>query len=394
MTTVRQWFAARWRGYVHGGGWKIAALACKFAFLIYVAPRMPEGEFARFLFWQSAALLITRAAAMGLMDELPVRVRGRLEEARRFWPLIRALQVVSLAALAVSWFIDSPFVAALALVPVLVTGAIFEGVIRTLSPAWFERALNWPWILFLLLLVVAGADSAVGTLHLYAAALFVSQLGVSMALRPDDVPAVEHRLVPDGMLQLVRHGSVKMLSDFTLLANLRAPVLLPVLLTGALQSDRVSFALAIADAVASLLMVIVNRNYVLYCRNEVPVRSVLVTIVVIVLVMALAGLGAMAVGTAAPALLPGGIRPADLLWTCLFFGAITAYQDARYYFWARGQGVTTSIAVQVAALVAQACIVALLPQQYWLPGIALAFIVAVLLVSGAVFRDDRVGAAS
>jgi hypothetical protein len=215
-----------------------------------------------------------------------------------------------------------------------------------------------------------------------------------LALRPGDVSPAEHRLVPDGMLQLVRHGSIKMISDFTLLANLRAPVLLPVLLTGALQSDRVSFALAIADAIASLFMVIVNRNYVLYCRHEVQGRSVLVTIVVIVLAMALAGLGAIAIGAVLPTLLPGGIRATDLLWTCLFFGAITAYQDARYYFWARGQGVKTSIALQVAALATQAAIVALLPQRYWLPGIALAFIAAVLVVSTAVFRDDRVGVAS
>jgi hypothetical protein len=350
---------------------------------------MQAGEFSRFLFWQSAALLVARAAAVGLMDELPVRVRGQLEEGLKFRPLILVLQLASLAAIALTWFSNSVAAAGLVLVPILVTGAIFEGVIRTFKPAWFERALNWPWVLFLLFLLVGGAETAVQTLHLYAAALFVSQVIVSMSLRPVAEQPGHTRMLPADMLSLIRNGSVKMLSDFTLLGNLRAPVMLPVLLTGVLQSDRVSFALAIADAVSSLLMVIVNRNYVLYCKSDVQPRSVLITIIVIMFAMTIAGATANAAGALWPSLLPDDIRPVDLLWTCLFFGAITAYQDARYYFWARGQGVKTSIVMQLVALTVQAGIVGLLPPTYWLPAIAVAFMSAVLLGSAVVFRTPH-----
>lgn len=386
---IREWLSTRWRGYLHGGAWKIGALFCKFAFLVYFAPRMPGGEFAKFLFWQSAGLLSARALAFGMLDELPVRVRGKAEESLKFWPLIRTLQCVSLVMLLFAWSSDSPLLAGMSLVPIWVTGAIMEGVIRTLSPVWSERALNWPWLLFVALLVLGGTGTSVHTLHLYATALLASQLSISFLAKPKGRLQEPLRLIPAGMISVIRHGSVKMVSDFTLIANQRAPVLLPALLAGALQSDRISFALAIADAVASLFMVIVNRNYILYCQHDVKARSVLLSVAIIVTSMALVGAGAVLAGSVAPTLWPKALLPMDLFWTCLFFGAITAYQDARYYYWARNDGVYASIVVQLMALLAQAGIILMLPSDYWLPVTSISLASAVAIVGASVFRAPQ-----
>lgn len=381
IRSAREWIATHGPGYLHGGAWKLAATACKFAFLIYFAPKMLDGEFSLFLFWQSTALLVARAASIGLADELPVRIRGKAEEARQFWPLLLVLQIVSLAGLAIAWCTESLTIAALALVLVLVPGSILGGVIRTWQPNWYERALNWPWLVFIAALAFGGTGLALQTLHLYATAFFLAQLAVLFAVQPSLGESGERsvrRLIPVEIASLARHGSLKMLSEFTLLANSRALVLLPVILVGSLQSDRISLSLAVADAVAGLFMVIVNRNYVLYCRSHVKPRHVLISGSFIIASMtALGGLALMATNWTS-SLLATELKGSDLVWACMLFGAITAYYDARYFYWARGAGARGSIALQLAALAGQTAIIFTVQPALWLPTTACVVTLAVL----------------
>jgi hypothetical protein len=221
-------------------------------------------------------------------------------------------------------------------------------------------------------------------LNLYASAVCLSQVGVAFMVQP---PTTVHlrNVIPRSVASLVSHGTAKMLSEFTLLANMRALVVLPPILIGALQSDRVSISLAIADAVASLFMVIVNRNFVLYCQHEVKRRAVAFAVVFIVACMAVLGATTVAMSRLLPSLWPKQVWAADLLCTFLFFGALTAYQDVRYYFWARGTGVRGSIYVHLLALIAQTGVVLLLPPAYWLPTMATTLTVVVLTVVAILF---------
>lgn len=379
---TREWIATRWPGYLHGGAWKLAALACKFAFLIYFVPQMPDGEFSQFLFWQSAALLLARAVSVGMVDELPVRIRGNAPEARQFWPLLQGLQVASLGGLLIAWSTDSVMVAGLELVLVLVAASILQGIIITLRPSWYERALNWPWLFFIAFLAASSSKLAVHTLHLYETALFLSQIIAFFAVRSILGPIGKRRLIPVDLASLVRHGSIKMLSELTLLANARAPILLPVALVGSLQSDQVSYSLAIADALAGLFMVIVNRNYVLYCKHEAKAGHALISATFVIVAMTLLGGAALLASDLAPSLWPAQLRAMDLLWACVFFGAITAFYDVRYFFWARGTGVAGTIPLQLIALAGQAGLILLLPPSLWLPTTAIVFAVAVLGFGG------------
>lgn len=379
---MREFVATHWPGYRHGGAWKLVAMACKIVFLIYFAPRMIEGEFAKFLFWQSAALLGARAASVGLVDELPIRVRGRIEEVRKFWPLLQLLQIVSIVGVTVAWCNDSIMLAGLALVLVLLPGAILEGVIRTWQPGWYERALALPWIAFSAALAIGRIEVAMQMLLLYASALLISQLFVSYAVRLGLGRIDWHELIPERIVSLIGSGSLKMASEFTLLANARAPVLLPVILLGSLQSDRVSLSLAVADALAGLFMVVVNRNYVLYCRTDAKAAHALISGFSIVAAMTILGFLALVASLVFPSLWVVELEPMELLWACMLFGAITAYYDARYFFWARGAGVQGSILLQLMAIIGQAGIVLAVPTALQLPAIAGAMTVSVLLFGG------------
>ena len=81
----------------------------------------------------------------------------------------------------------------------------------------------------------------------------------------------------------------------------------------------------------------------------------------------------------------------------LFFAAVIALLELRYFFWSRGQYDSRIILTQLGIVAVQTLIVATLPQHFWLPVSAIVMLAGTVLLLGMLFRTRNgpsVGASS
>ena len=81
----------------------------------------------------------------------------------------------------------------------------------------------------------------------------------------------------------------------------------------------------------------------------------------------------------------------------VFFAAVIALLELRYFFWSRGQYDSRIILTQLGIVAVQTLIVATLPQHFWLPVSAIVMLAGTVLLLGMLFRTRNgpsVGASS
>jgi hypothetical protein len=368
-------------GVAHGVVWKVFALLAKAGFLVVVAPRLPEGEFSAYVFLSTIGLLGARFFSCGISDQLVIEIRGSRSEAGRYVPLFRRLFAVGVGSAVLSAVAPGPWVAA-SLTMVLVAGSVLEGLLRSCTPEYYERLTNLTPILFFAACLAIQPATAHGLVGLFTGAMIIAQLvsglGSGIGFRRIDA-ACEPGL--SSMATLARHGLGKMVAELTLLANIRAVLLWPKLLSGALASDSVAFALSIAEAASTIPMVVVNRNYAQFAnapgRMPAPIRSATAS----ALIMAACGVAALEfplVGQWTGLTIFARIRAADLAWAMAYLGVVTAYYDLRYHAWSLGASSRTFTSAQVVFFGFQGTAVWLLPPAIQLGAITLAAALCVL----------------
>jgi hypothetical protein len=358
----------------HGVAWKVLALLAKAIFLLVVAPGLPTGEFSEYVFLSTVGLLAARFLSFGISDQLVIEVRGSRSEAGRYAPLFLGLLSAGILAAAGAAVAPGPWVAA-SLAIVLAAGAVLEGLLRSCTPDYYERLTNLAPILFLAACLTVQPTTAYALVGLFTAATILAQLasaaGSGVGLRSIGATGAPDLL---SLVNLARRGVGKMVAELTLLANLRAVLLWPKLLSGALASDSIAFAVSIAEAVSTVPMVIVNRNYARFASAPGPSPPPLGSAAgsaVLMAVLGVAALGLPMVDRWVGFGILTRIEVAELGWAMAYLGVVTAYYDLRYHAWSQGVSSRPFTAAQLAFFIVQGGAVWLLPAPEQLAAIAL-----------------------
>jgi len=364
-------------------------LASKAGFLFIVAPALAAGQFAAYVFYSTVALVLGRLGAFGLSDQLVLEIRGQAEFARRYHPLYRGLFLAALVLYVAGVASGSAAGRTIALCSALIAGAVLEGALRSVWPSRYEQLLNGPPVLFLLLVAVVPSASAVDLLALYGGAILVFQAWLA-ARSGFWSRRVEGDLISiRELVAICRRGFAKMIAEMTLLLNMRGLILWPKLLGGGLASDSLSMALAIGEAVSTLPMVVVNRNFARYASAAVATRRAVLEALLVVVLMGAAGLVVVAGWELVPARITSRLTAVDLAWALLLFGAVTAYYDLRYLAWTRTPGTWRFTGWQSGFFIVQGIIVAWLDQPVILMAVSL---LATGMVLGWIMWSFRSGA--
>jgi hypothetical protein len=360
-------------GVIHGMAWKGASLVAKAGFLFLIAPFLPEMVFSQYVFLTTVSLLSARFLALGLSDQLVLEIRGSMIAMTRFQVLYRKLFAISAGLLAGTIFWESSTARAVVLTFILVASSILEGMVRSIRPSLYERLLNGPPILFILLVVLVSAPTASQLLLLYGFATAAVQLIVAITAgvwRKRSGTGVDGISFVD-FTGIARRGSSKMVSELTLVTNMRGLIVLPKLLTGHLVSDSLAFALSIAEAFSTFPMVIVNRNYASRANASNLQRYSRRSASAILAGMMTIAAAAYILWPLVPAAMGARLQVIDLVWAIVFFGCVTVYYDLRYYYWVATGHVGRLTAWQIGFFLIQVIVVAVLPAKLMLPAVAL-----------------------
>jgi hypothetical protein len=194
--------------------------------------------------------------------------------------------------------------------------------------------------------------------------------------------------------RLLKTGNIKSLSAILLLIDFRALILVPGILFAIVPADTLAMALTLAEAVWQLGMVVVNRSYSRYCAGLGTLADSIKTASMLLAGFVLLGCAFIWLP------IPFTIRRFDwqlIGWALLFFAAVIALLELRYFFWSRGQYDSQIILTQLGIVAVQTLIVATLPQHFWLPVSAIVMLAGTVLLLGMLFRTRNgpsVGASS
>jgi hypothetical protein len=362
-------------GIGHGALWKIAALASKLGFVLFVLPFLSNGVFADYSVWMTVALVAALVLSLGAIDGLPIIVRGR--------PIVRnALAPLGQASLATTALFFLAFllsgetwVLIVALVGCNICYLALSGLLRSTDPHLFEVLTNAPSVAFLLLCLAFATRDLNQLLLAFFVANFLISCGIAAKigiLRP--VSVRELRYSAKATRWLAIRGNLKSISAILVIADFRTLLTTPGLLRGLPPTDALAVSLTVGEAFWQLGMVVVNRNFAKYCSGRGNLNSSVKTALYLLLLTSSIGLAFM--------ILPlPSISKFDwpmVGWAVILFAAMAALSELRAYFWARDKKDHIIIGAQIAIVIWQALIVALVPPSYWLPMAAASFIFSTL----------------
>lgn len=354
------------RGIAHGLAWKAAAIAARFAFLLLIVPHMRLGQYGTYFTLSSASLVAARICASGSVDHLPAVVRADLDEMTRFTRAALPFFWLSCVATAASLLFGSIFLACSGLVVSLTTGFVLAGATRSIRPAWFEQFTNaQPIVLTLLALVSGDGIDAVRVLALQSAASVVAQARLLWPQAASlSAQASSHDSSVSSIIWSRRAWSI-MLSDVLAIASVRGLVIGPWLLGRGTVSDSLALAVAIGEASWTSGLVVVNRNFSVYCRAGVSKRRFATTVCAVsVAVVLLAGLAIVGAQSGILyAIVPKSLLQLTLLLPAmLFFGAVLILGEVKYVDiamgasmrpWLTGQTVFSSFSLLLIPLIGE-----------------------------------------
>lgn len=343
------------------------ALIAKAGFLFLVAPHLPPGEFSSYVFLSTVALLAARLLSCGMSDQLVIELRGSRAEAARYTLAFRALFGV-----AILFFVATAFASgawrAVALSIALVGGSMLEGLLRACAPSQYERLTNLAPMLFLGGCLAVSPVTSSGLVTLFVFSTLLSQVVTGVASKLGFIGQPESSMVGlQDLIRLARRGFGKMVAEFTLLANIRAVLIWPKIISGKLASDSLAFAITIAEAVSTLPMVVVNRNYARFAASPAPTPAPRWSPILAIVFMAVAALGTFLIPSLARLVdlaIFDRLVVLELASALLFLGAVTAYYDLRYHAWSQGAGGWVFAGAQALFLCLQGLLVWLVHESF------------------------------
>ena len=261
---------------IHGTTWRAVSLGSKLAFLALIVPRTVPGEYGLFFSYSSLALLVSRILSFGAIDHLPTLVRGDYGAMRRAVTDVAPITVTAIATTGVAAAIESPLAAALALALSMASGLMLAGAVRSVWPAWFERWLNLHPVLLLILALLLGMHvNARELLLCQSGAILLSQLVFARAATVGHAfpRAGDHPVWSSRMTAMLKGGQSRMASDVLVAGCIRGVAISPLLFGSGAVSDSVALALALGEAVWTIGMILVHRNFSYYCASGPDLRA-------------------------------------------------------------------------------------------------------------------------
>jgi hypothetical protein len=160
----------------------------------------------------------------------------------------------------------------------------------------------------------------------------------------------------------------------------------PSILFATVPADTLAMALTLAEAVWQLGMVVVNRSYSRYCAGLGTLTDSVKTASTLLAGFAL--LGCAFIWTPIP-LTIRGFDWSLIGWALLFFAAMIALLELRYFFWSRGEYAYQIIVTQLSIIAVQALVILILPEHLWLPASALTILTGTLMLLAMLFNAAK-----
>lgn len=367
--------------------WQFGSFSARLLFLLFVLPFLPSGELARYLFITSIAVLCGRILLLGLDSELPLVVRGEVCRARSFFPVIMigwsSLILIALVGAGYkngNWFL---YASLLGLASAI--GLYLGGVIRTISPAGFEKLQNLPWIIFGIATLSGRYSTAENLTVLRVVCLVAAQVLIVLMLR------VYGKFSVSGMLRLfmqlqrsIGKGWSKLISNLTLIGIMRGFILWPAILPVAPVMDDMAFAVACGEALWQLGMVFAHRRYVHYSldpglsslQGSGAVSSSVVMVIAFICVT-LATIGLANVFSVFP--------KAQSSWlvsqAAIFYPMLCGYCVLRFLLWSIRRYEWLIISIQVGIIILQGIFIFFMDPIYWMSASAIAALLGFMVLA-------------
>jgi hypothetical protein len=377
----------------HGAAWRVASLAARVGFLALVVPRTIPGEFGIFFSYSSIGLLLARVLSYGAIDHLPTLVRGDATAMRQASRDLAPLFLLACAVTGGAVLVDSPATSAAAVALSMASGLMLAGAVRSVSPMWFERWMNLHPILLLVMAISLGGELRANELLILQAVALLAGQPLLLRFATQAAPSLAGAVSvswPARIRGLLGGGHTRMLSDTLISACLRGIAIGPVILGAGAISDSLALALAFGEAIWTVGMILVHRNFAYYCASGPDRRHSVRSAALL-----LGGVSALgAAGTAAVLAFTGlelfqRVEPMTLLPSFAFFAGVTALSEFRYFDVAAGKSLTVWIVAQMVFVVLSAMAPGVLGEEGAIWCIAAIAVLPALIIIGRSWRAVR-----
>ena len=374
-------------GYLHGAFWKVLALLAKAAFVFLIIPRLADGVFGGYSLVSTVTTLVAIMLSLGALDALPIVARGRKAVERSLAPLFHLFLIAAGLCLAAYAIVGGVAPIAAAVAAANLSYLILSGILRSSRPHYYELLTNLPTPIFVGLCAILKSPDLERLLLLFAVANLVVVVGIGAWSGLLSSSNRRQRTYSAAIARrLLKTGNIKSLSTILLLLDFRALILVPGVLFATVPADTLAMALTLAEAVWQLGMVVVNRSYSRYCAGIGTLADSVRTASVLLAGFAL--LGCAFIWLPIPFTIRGFDWPL-IGWALLFFAAMIALLELRYFFWSRGQYDYQIILAQVGIVAVQVFVVALLPEHVWLPASAIVLLTATISLLAILSRRRK-----
>ena len=339
----------------------------KLWFLLSVVPGLPEGTFAEFVFVMTLGVIGGRLLSFGSEEQLPLEVAGQLQRAVEYLCFYAVMFGSATIVMVIYLAIRSSEVAGLCLGISLAGTFVLSGIIRTLSSYSYEWLINWPWVIFPLLVATAQPDDAKQLLILLAISHLATQLVVgflSRLIRPANFFARQR--IGRSWRSIVLQGSQKVFSTILLVLDLRGLIIWPKLVKGLLVSDTLALTLSVAESIWQVGMVVVNREYNRFCKKTVSKRDVALGALIITGIFAMCALAISIGHPIVSNVIAHSLPWNEIVVAIIFMTVVALFIHYRNFFWSIGMFGRSLLVAQIVLFVGQMFVVDLLPEERWL----------------------------
>ena len=390
VSRTRGYLANVYRDVRHGAQLKFLAIASRGVFLLFVALRLQPGELAEYVFLSSIAVLGARVLSLGLDEQLPLLIAGRLEAAAEFAPVVSGLLVIQFVLAALFVLTGSVFVAVPLLMTCYLTTSLKAGILRTVRIAGSERLRDLHWVMFVGILLFPMPWTAVQMLGLLAASLMAVQLLEVVLNRVQGI--AQGPPLREALAHVADQAALswrKLLAGAAILVLVRAIILWPKTLHMEVALDTIAYALLLGEAFWQTAMILVYRRYAKYCATPDSPRAIFSdaakSVAVIIAYGGVAASVALGLGFVGFSL-AGFSSWNDVALMIVFFACLASYILVRYVVWVARDFDWRLSLLEIVLFLTQGAIVVYTSPSLW-PGLfALAisvFLVLVMLYSRA-----------
>lgn len=322
--------------------WKAASLGSKFLFLLIIVPHLPSGVYARYLFLQTACLILAKLCTCGVEDHLPVVIRGNARvAASHSKPYFLGLTAAVIAS-ALNLTFPNTVLAGIGLTLILATNNFLAGLIRTISASTYELQTNLHPIAFFVLALLVRPDSYIGLLALRAASYFISH-AVVVNIAPWKIWGAERLSSAAAIREYMGYlgpALGKMVSANLTTLQMRSIIVLPTIIAwaavggdGEVSLDGIAIALSFTEAIWQVAMVVVHRKHAEYYRIPPTQRRVVGDASLSAVLMLVLSVCWFLPFLLDLQIITGKITYRDVITCSLVIAAIIPVIHMRYYWW-------------------------------------------------------------